>query len=454
MKVSAGGKRDGEPSNLPFGEYHMGLLSIFRKRKWVGFEQEGRNFFSASRGSLGRRSQKVNVGQLSVGMYVSRLDRPWLETPFAMQGFYIRRQEDIDKVGKYCDHVYIDVLRESDPSLNASRLKERAMPIHKLPDKAAWLEEEKKYLHSLTLTKSILEDVRFSGIVKDKSIRDTVCRCVESILQNSHTLLWVSQLSSRGSKGLERHAMSVCVISIAFGRYMGFDRKELEKLGMSALLHDIGMVHLNDEVRNRIYNGLSEFNSSELGHVRSHTDTGRDLLVASEWLMSAIDVAYCHHENYDGSGYPRGLKGHAIPELAQIVSLADTYDAITNAESYQSNKSSLDALKIIYDQRDRKFDSNLALSFIRFITIYPPGAIVELKNGMIGIVIDASAGHKHLPKIMLLLDANQQAIKPTLVDLDRKHKQSDGQTFGIVSMYPPGSFDIDTRKYLDPRKTG
>ncbi|MFK8018628.1 MAG: HD-GYP domain-containing protein [Pseudomonadales bacterium] len=429
----------------------MGLLKFLNKRAREVYGRESRRYISTTGGYVRRRQSMVHVSQLSIGMYVSGLDRPWLDTPFCTQGFYVRSQEDIDQIKRYCERVYIDIIHKKAVSLaDPTREKEIDVSIHKLPDKSAWNGEEKSYLRSQELTRSILDEVRLRGIIREESVRDTVRTCLDSILQNSHTLLWVSQLAKQGNSTLERHALSVCILAIAFGRYLGLSKEELEKLGSSAILHDVGMLALDEDVRERIYSGQAELSDTDRTAVNAHTELGRDLLVSNDWLMSAIDVAYCHHEHFDGTGYPRGLRGGAIPELAQIVALADTYDAITNAQSYQSNKSSLDALKIIYDQRDQQFDPNLALSFIRFITIYPPGAIVELKNELIGIVIDATSGHKHLPTIMLLLNADRSARKPELISLAEKYKMPEGQNYSIVKMYPPGSFDIDTRLYLDP----
>ncbi len=392
----------------------------------------------------------LSVGQLQLGMFVSKLDRPWLDTPFPIQGFYIRNKKDIDALKGYCNHVYIDVLQKTEAANESARFDERKAAIHKLPDQAEWQEVERNYLRSQELTQSILNEVRLRGILRQGSVRDTVSLCVDSILRSSHTLFLVSQLSTKGGRGLERHAISVCILAIAFGRYLGFDRAQLERLGAAAILHDIGMLELQEAILGRIYNGRDAMSENELCHIKDHPALGRDLLIANDWLMSAIDVAYCHHEHYDGSGYPRGLRGSAIPELARVVALADTYDAITNADSYQSNKSSLDALKIIHEQRGKQFDPTLAMNFIRFITIYPPGAIVELRNNLIGIVIDASEGQRHLPTIMVLLDENHKPVKPEIIKLDEAFREPDGEAFSIMRMYPPGSFNIDTRKYLDP----
>jgi len=228
---------------------------------------------------------------------------------------------------------------------------------------------------------------------------------------------------------------------------MGFPRDKLEKVGASALLHDVGELELPEDLLQKIHSSDS-LNDLEIEQVKKHVTYGRNMLMSncSDW--GAVDVAYGHHERYDGTGYPRGLKSVAIPAFAQIVALVDTFDALTHMQSYRDPISSLDALKIIYAEKGKQFEPELAQNFIRFINIYPPGAIVQIKNGDIGIVIDRNHKHKHLPRVLLLRDSKGEPRRPQIVDLQDLYHKPEGRNFVICKMYPSGSFGIEPESFI------
>ena len=165
--------------------------------------------------------------------------------------------------------------------------------------------------------------------------------------------------------------------------------------------------------------------------------------------MEAINVAYMHHERPDGKGYPNGLYAKDLSLFTKIIAIVDTYDAITNDRVYAKGRPSTEALRIIYEQRGRQFDEQLAMAFIQTIGIYPPGMLVELISGEVGIVVDATSGPKHLPQILVVLDENKQPCKEISVNLALTVDAEDSRGARIKSALPDGSYGLRMKDYFD-----
>ena len=399
-----------------------------------------------------RHSVKTAVSQLQVGMYISRLDKPWLETPFLVQGFYISSDDDLAEVAKYCEYVYVDTLRQKwvAPKHRGKRL--RAPGQVKYSDAKATQAElaaaSKTYTNASNITKGVLDQVRLGGGIDVKKVKETVAECVDGILQNADALLWLTRMEE-SSSGLENHSLSVCILGVSFGRYLGLGRDELISLGMAGLLHDVGIMELPEALAEKAHSKI-EVSSSELDGIKQHAGHGRDMMMGQGTLPpSVVDVAYSHHEKFDGSGYPRGLKGSAIPRYAMIVSIVETYDVLTNSSSYKQTSSSLEALKVIYQGKNSQFEPELAQAFIRCIGLYPPGSIVELQNGSVAVVMDRNYRHKHLPRVLVVRDSDLKVINPMVIDLEKVHSKPKGSNFLIKKVHHENSFGVSIEELTD-----
>ena len=395
---------------------------------------------------------KVSVGDLRVGMNVIELDRPWLDTPFIMQGFVIEDRADIDTISEYCAYVWVDNVDPFQAIPVASGVPTIASAPRDMSIYAAdsVQEEHKKTVRAFrqarTLTKSLLDEVRLGGALNSEQARSTVNDCVKSVLRHPDALLWMSKMREEDNYTSD-HCLNVCVLAVAFGRSLGMAEEELQKIGLCGLLHDVGKIRVPQNVINKP-GALTE---KEVDIMRAHAVHGRNLLLSAPNLYhGTIDVAYSHHERIDGKGYPRQLKGEAISRYAKIISIVDAYDAITAQRCYSSAKTSTQALKIIYAERGKQFDKYLALSFIKMIGLYPPGSIVELYNGMVGLVIESNQQLRHLPKIVLILDNTKKAIKKEkLVDLSLISTAELDKRHLIRKVWIDGSFGIKIKDYQD-----
>ena len=392
---------------------------------------------------------KIHISELKIGMFVSKLDRPWLETPFLMQGFVIESLDDIDAIAEYSQHVWIDAVREEwvppEQRAVARGQSKKVSYINKVDTKAEHSAALQTYREARRITRTLLDDLRLGGVINSEQAKETVKDCVHSILRNSDALLWMSKIRSQDEYTAE-HCLNVCILAIAFGRHLGMSEADLEKLGLCGLLHDVGKMKIDPEVLNK----PSSLTEKEFSIMKAHSIHGRNLLMASPGIPnSTIDVAYSHHEKMDGTGYPRGLKSSGISELAKMIAIVDAYDAMTADRCYSPSIPSTEALKIIFKDRGTHFDDRLALEFIKSVGLYPPGTLVELVNGLVAIVFETNSKFRHLPKIIVVKNQDNLLAKNVLVDLADVEKQTLEKTFLIKRALKDGAFGVFIKDYKE-----
>lgn len=403
---------------------------------------------------------RISVTDLEIGMYVTRLDRPWLETDFPIQGFIVTCREDLEALRTQCEFVYVEGRKTNPPRDERSRRSTVKRGKPSTPRRPIG-EAGVKYINNVgfeaelgaatdslrnarTLAKDIIASIRLGSVIDANRCRRVVSDTVDSVLRNNQALLWLTQIKHKDDYTAE-HSLNVCILAAAFGRFLGMPRPEIERLALCGLLHDVGKIRVREEVLNK--NG--PYTPREFEEMKRHPTHGRDILMSVSGLDPiAVDVAYSHHERPGGEGYPRNLAAEQIPYFAKIIAVVDAYDAITSHRCYDRARPSQTALDIIYRCRGEQFDEPLALSFIQCIGIYPPGAIVEMTNGEIGIVLQAHPDKRLRPRILLTRDANQAPRRERVIDLAIPSRDADGRPYAIARELPNHSHDIDLESYL------
>lgn len=393
---------------------------------------------------------KIHISELKIGMFVSKLDRDWLETPFLIQGFIVESLDDIDTVAEYSQHVWIDAVQQAwvapeERVVSGDKKAPKVVYINKTSAAEEGSAATSIYKEARQLTKSLLDDVRLGGVINTNQAKETVKDCVHSILRNPDALLWMSKMRDEHEYTAE-HCLNVCILAIAFGRHLGKEEAELEKLGLCGLLHDVGKMRVPEAVLNKV----EPLTDKEFNMIKAHTVHGRNLLMSSPGIFNgAIDVAYSHHERIDGKGYPRKLKASGISDFSRIISIVDAYDAMTADRCYSKAIPTTDALKIIFKDRGTHFDERLALEFIKSVGLYPPGSIVELVNGLVAIVLETNQRFRHLPKILAVHDLHQPIEKERVITLADIEQGTLGKDYLITRALCDGSHGIRIKDYKE-----
>jgi len=170
---------------------------------------------------------------------------------------------------------------------------------------------------------------------------------------------WAAALDLR-DKETEGHSQRVTVLTLRLAEKMGESKEFLTYMRQGALLHDIGKMGVPDHILHK--NGpLTE---PEKAIMRQHPVNAYNMLYPIAHLRSALDIPYCHHEKWDGTGYPRGLKGEEIPLAARIFTVIDIWDALRSDRPYRKAWSEQETLAYIQEQAGKSLDPNIVKHFV------------------------------------------------------------------------------------------
>lgn len=415
--------------------------------------------------------KKIAVDDLAVGMFVAELDRPWLDTPFLLQGFLIESLEQIETLKRYCRHVYVDPLRSAETigHLDLSSIALSTDPSNPLP--LSWLRdldhikapnwELVEYLDQVSLETELpqaravfeqgqqvitdlFENLHATGMADLAPVREMMDSMVESVVRNPDALTLLARIR-RKSHYSYAHALNVSIHALAFGRHLGFPRDDLQRLGLGGLLLDVGTLRIPNDLLGR----QGKLSEEEYRTVQRHVEYGIDLLQHA-WGLSGlvVDMVKAHHEREDGSGYPEGLRGPQIPIPAKMAAIVDSFDALTSVRPYARTHTPYEALQMLYDWSRQTLSGPLVQEFIQCLGIYPVGGLVELNSGEVGLIVAHNRVRRLKPRILLLLDPHKQPYRsPIMLDLLSEPKLPGDVPYAISRALEDGMYGINPQDY-------
>jgi len=217
------------------------------------------------------------------------------------------------------------------------------------------------------------------------------------------------------------HPVQVTELALLMGRRLGYDQDQLTRLGLVAVLQNVGYLALSKGVMDE----PTTLSSIEMHEVRQHSQYGYQII--RDFTRVSNDVAQGilqHHERWDGSGYPRGAKGETISLDARLIGIADTYYALVSRRPHRAATKPHEAVEFIMAYSGQYFDPKLVTLFTKVIQIYPTGVMVSLNTGESGIVVDSKSGLGGRPIVRICYDANQMEwAKPFDIDLSEGEHQ-------------------------------
>ena len=409
---------------------------------------------------------KVFSDELTIGMYISELDHPWIESPFLFQGFEIHDDDELNQVKTSCDYVYIDD-EKSQPearlkltTLTTSHLNVDTKQKPKLTDttslKTAEFDKD-NFTQSLIKARTsrdktrryvdeMLSHARTGEIINTSTAKLLVAELANNIVENLDASMWLTHLKQR-DEYTAIHSLNVCVLSLTFGRALGLPLEELNEIGLGALLHDIGKMRVPLKVLNK----PGKLTKDEFEIMKSHPGMGYEIVRSDKNLSPAVlTIIRSHHERLNGKGYPDNLPEESISYFTKIVSITDVYDAITSDRVYHDGMTPHDALKSLYEWMPNNYDSELIQAFIRTIGIYPVGSVVELHSGHIGIVVKLNENHRLKPVVMLVINREGEFYSARkLINLASSVWDSKKNKPGIKRITDPKEYNIDIKKIID-----
>lgn len=220
-------------------------------------------------------------------------------------------------------------------------------------------------------------------------------------------------LDKRAAGDLAAHHVNVAILASILARELGLSEAERHRAGVLGLVHDLGMVKLPES----ILSAPRRLSAAELRKVWEHPRYTRELLEAAGFDELA-ELAHQEHEREEGQGYPRGLKGNQIHELAKIVGVVDVYEACTHPRVYSKTLTPYDAMQELIEMREEYFPARHIKALMYALTVYPVGSHVQLNTGEIGRVRSTSRKNLMRPVVEVFWNARRQPLQLTkTVDL-------------------------------------
>ncbi len=417
---------------------------------------------------MGVQQKKVASQDLEIGMFVSDLDRPWHQTPFPIQGFYIRTQDDVRAVSSHCKWVKIDVAETRDTSsFEHSKLaaftrrpsRRQDAEVVQLPP--LHIKEPVSYQTETTLKKElksaaplihdaevalegVLASVRAGHIPDVQPLIGVVRLMTASVIRNQDAMLWLAR-TRKHDNYTYWHALNSAVWGLVCGRHLGLNEGLLNHLGMGCMLAHIGKAQLPEELLRNEQTLVAE----DYALYQSYVDRGVALLEGSGISRVVLGIVQNHRERHNGTGFPQKIRGDRIPLLARIAGLVECYETMIEPREGMVPLTPAQAVGRLFDMRNIEFQEDLVENFIQAIGIYPTGTLVELNDGQRGVIVSHSPKRRLWPKVMVMTDQQHRPLKTaTIINLASYNEgRAPEEALHINGCLPSGEVDLDPERY-------
>jgi len=294
------------------------------------------------------------------------------------------------------------------------------------------------------LLKEVADNVLGNNKIDLASVRNFVGGIINNLLTNSSSLLVLTAVKSHDEYSFV-HNINVAIFSLLQAETLGMEQACLNEIGVAALLHDVGKLSIPGEVL-RKKGSLTE---EEFNIIKSHAASGAKILLESPDIspLAAI-VAFGHHIRYDMSGYPEKITGGKTDLATMIVTISDVYDALRSKRAYAGEMAPEKTYDEMQTLSGKHFHPDLLRNFFNIIGVYPPGTLVALDSGEVGLVIKESTLDIWRPQVEILYDANGNVAKKTVIVSLIEKDAGTGKYKRTVqhSIIPSGKFQVP-KKY-------
>ncbi len=307
------------------------------------------------------------------------------------------------------------------------------------------------YSQGVAVTKEVMTGARMGRAVSVKKMKRAVQSIVDQVLTNETSVMGLTTIRDYDEYTFT-HSVNVCIFSVAIGKKLGLEKKQLYDLGLAALLHDIGKARVPLEILNK-KGGLDE---EEWKVMQAHPWLGVLTLFGlkgyGEVPYRSVLVAAEHHMKVDLTGYPRVIRPREQGTYSRLVAVADGYDAATTRRSYQTVPIASDkVLKEMWENPRRGYDRVMVKALINLLGIYPVGTCVVLDTFEVGIVAGTNPDPNQMnrPLLRLALDPYGNLIAPPGQLVDLAEQDATGQyTRTIVKVTTPDRYSLTVGDYF------
>ncbi|WP_165357286.1 HD-GYP domain-containing protein [Sphingosinicella sp. CPCC 101087] len=400
---------------------------------------------------------RVRKEDLRLGMYIQSLEGSWFDHPFWRTKFLLTEEEDLRALqGSGIDTILVDEakslapavahLAPQEPARRSSLFEELAPGDPQLSAPAAAEPRRRRVprVDEYRAAQAVVEDCKaavgelFAQIRRGNAsaVEDAaplISGIAESVERNPDALITLSRVRTL-DEYTYMHSVAVSALMINLARQLHLPAEYVAQAGTAGLFMDVGKGLLPPALLGKP--GL--YSPEERAQMQRHPQLGAEAVKSAGELSSIVaDVCLHHHERYDGSGYPHGLKGDDISLFARMAAICDTYDALASERPHRPAFGPAEAVAEMYRVKGQ-FDEGLLTTFIKSIGIYPVGSLVRLESRRLGCVVAQRRDRLTRPLVRVFYSVAQRSHLP-VEELDLAQEPEPDR---IVAREEPGRWGL------------
>ena len=329
------------------------------------------------------------------------------------------KQKDIDRLLRWEIHEVEtegSIIKEISGPMNLDDISIKISEIAKTGDSSysTWSKQ----------LNEIFDDIkkkRLSVAGSDHQLIDSISKELHDEIEKNPEAIFQNIIHGKKNEVLlSTSGLNCASISAIIGKSMKIPHFRIIHLITASLLHDTGMLRIPDKIINK----KGKLSPDELKKIMMHTIYSYQILLQElKYTEEIAIIVLYHHEKWNGTGYPKNIKGEAIPIGARILAVADAYEAMLNQRPYREALIGYNAMKNILSDNGTHFDPNILKIFLQCVGIYPIGSFILLNNSMVGKVVAVNSNAPMRPQIKLLFDKDGNKVREnTDIDLLEKKK--------------------------------
>lgn len=398
----------------------------------------------------------LSIDRLQPGIFVSLSSLGWMNHPFVLNQFRLANASQIQVLRQMgLKSVEWDPARSTAEPLPekaaaeaeedfaaaalAGMLDEKQHRIQRVRQQRERLaRREREYEQEALAAADVMKALSGQPAEAHAKAKALANRIVDGLVGSESVV--VHLVNQKGSdKGVVFHSLNVMVLALLLGKAMELSAEDLKLVGVGALLHDAGKV----EIPTRILRAGKRTGPEEEFY-RAHVGYGIKVTAGIKDLPVAVkNIIACHHERWDGSGFPNHLAGEKIPRLSRLVAIANRYDNLCNPFDIKLAKTPAETMQHLFKKEGAHFEPELLQRFVKAMGVYPPGTFVSLSNGATGLVVESNPANLLRPLVMVYDPEipRHEALLLNLEDAD----------LAVDAAVSPATLPLEAVEYLAPR---
>ncbi len=401
---------------------------------------------------------KISPSQIKIGFFI-QLPVNWMKHPFISNKFKVESYEqiaiiqtlDLDFVYFFPDKSSIEPNPEPAPDpidLNhqAAKLKyelerEKNTRIEQAKDQRRQIQKtEKAFDQSMVQVRNVMAKIGSRPLQAVDEATELINQIAETIINADALVLHLISQSGKEQESIYYHVLNVSVLSMLLAKSLGLSEEQIKLIGIGALFHDMGKLKIPTQILRK----TEPLTAPETNLLKLHPKYGVDLLRLTEaFPEAAYPIILQHHEMLDGSGYPAGVKGEEIDELAKIVAVVNEFDNLCHPADPSKARSPHHAMSFLFKSMKGKLGAAQMAQLIKMMGVYPPGTVVMLTDQRVGLVMSVNSSNLLFPNV-LVYDPQIPRLEAPVISLE------EGK-LGIEKVLKPSALPPAVYEYLNPR---